>query len=185
LAVLIRRPGAVAAAALDAETEGVVATVTLILPLLPNAPTSPVRDRAPGLSTRSARRAPRLAPLMMPAPRPPPALHANGSAPPATQPLFLSASVAQGLRVHDEFPELPGPLRVPGAHHDVTATICVSETGVVTTVAITSAGVPLLETVLATAIRSWRYRPCQIGGAARPFCHDIAFAYRMGSSAGQ
>jgi outer membrane biosynthesis protein TonB len=176
VALLIRQPAPLAAAALD--VGDVAIAVILPAPATVAAATPDAPARGGGQRLRSARRGPRLRPA--PAAPPAPGPTAIAAAPP---PLFLSAGAAQALRVHDEFPELPDPLRRPGAHHDVTATICVAETGVVTTVAIASTGAPPLEAALATAIRSWRYRPFLVAGVARPFCHDIAFAYRMALSA--
>jgi outer membrane biosynthesis protein TonB len=177
--LLIRQPASVAETALDL---GEVA-IAVMLPApatVAAAPTPDAPARGGGQRLRSARRGPRLRPAPAAPAAPGPTASATSPAPP---PLFLSAGAAQALRVHDEFPELPDLLRRPGAHHDVTATICVAETGAVTTVAFASTGTPLLEAALATAIRSWRYRPCLVAGVARPFCHDIAFAYRMAMSA--
>jgi periplasmic protein TonB len=100
--------------------------------------------------------------------------------PPDPGPALLTAGQAHGLRVYDEFPDLPQPMRIPGAHHDVQATVCVSERGAVSAVKFDTLGLPLLERVLDAAIRTWRYRPWQTNGTARAFCHAIVFAYRVG-----
>jgi hypothetical protein len=183
---LIRRPALVAAAPLD--SPGVAVSLAVTTRTIPPAAVDPVDARV------HAHARPRAAPVR-PGPRSTPApviAAATTSEPPAiaTGPLpldrpvdhgaWLNASQAQGLRVYDEFPDLPAPLRRAGARLDVTATVCVSQQGLVTSVAIDAAGVPLLEHALGTAVRTWRYHPFEIDGRAQAFCHAIMFAYRMG-----
>lgn len=103
-------------------------------------------------------------------------------APPPTRPagpVRLSVSQAQTLRLEDEFPALPEPLRLPGARHAVTLEICVSPAGAVTGVAF-APGVPSpLVEALTTAIRGWRYRSYLVQGTPAPFCHSMSLDYRM------
>jgi hypothetical protein len=182
VAALIRHPEQVAAAALDA------ADVTIVIELPasppPPIPASTVAPIAPGANAPVRRQHAVRIPFPLGS-----GIPLFFDLPPARAPTRVAVAPPPGPRavpreVHDEFPELPGPLRVPGAHHDVDATICVSETGTVTSIAVASAGVPLLEQALGAAIRTWRYRALQVDGRPRPFCHGIVFAYRMGLDAG-
>jgi outer membrane biosynthesis protein TonB len=102
------------------------------------------------------------------------------AAPAASTRPYLSPGVAAGLRIYDNFPRMPEPLRGPGAQYLVMADVCVSERGVVDRVRVSApAGAAALEHALTDAIRTWRYRPLMTGGGPSPFCHMVNMRYAL------
>ena len=88
--------------------------------------------------------------------------------------------MAAGLRVYDNFPRMPDPLRSPGVQYVVLADVCVSERGVVDRVRVSApAGAAALEHALTDAIRTWRYRPLMTSGGPSPFCHQVNMRYQL------
>jgi hypothetical protein len=97
--------------------------------------------------------------------------------PPA--PVHVSSGVARALRIYDQFPSLPEPLRNPGARYALLVDVCVSDQGVVSDVTIAQRGAAQLADVLRAAVRTWRYHPLLVNGDARPFCHVLRVDYSM------
>ena len=100
-------------------------------------------------------------------------------APVEARPFLVSPSVGQGLRLEDEYPQLPQALRVAGFSQTVMVQICVSARGAVQQIQFTTDVPGSLLRVLEPAIRRWQYRSLLIGGAAVPFCHQMRIEYRM------
>jgi hypothetical protein len=100
---------------------------------------------------------------------------------PATQPVRLAPDTAKELRVYDVFPSAPASVRSLGGTAILLVEICVSAQGAVsgTRFSVGSGG-PLADNMRA-AIATWRYRPLVVGGAPRPFCHDVKIEYRSGA----
>lgn len=105
---------------------------------------------------------------------PPPA--ASEGNPPGKIP-HVSALVARALRVYDYFPNLPEPARLAGLAQTVQAEICVSGSGGVSEITMDHRAAASLEEALRSAIRTWRYRPLLVQGAATPFCHALEVRY--------
>jgi hypothetical protein len=97
---------------------------------------------------------------------------------PTVRPALIGPGVARGLRLYDDFPSLPEHLRNGHFRRTLVASVCVSSGGAVSDVHVAAAGVPPLEDALRRSIRTWRYRPLMVDGAATPFCHEIAVHYR-------
>jgi hypothetical protein len=122
-----------------------------------------------------------LAPPSMQAqvPSAPPQTGAPAEPVPATRPspAFVEPEVATYLRSQDYFPSLPASLRGRGAHYQARLDICVSKEGRVVDVGFRQPAAPALDSVLASAVRSWRYRPLMVNGAPAPFCHRMTVSY--------
>jgi TonB family protein len=104
---------------------------------------------------------------------------ARPASPPRSRP-YLAPGIAAGLRVYDNFPRMPDPLRGPGVQYVVLADVCVSERGVVDRVHVSApAGAAALEHALTDAIRTWRYRPLMTSGGPSPFCHQVNMRYQL------
>jgi outer membrane biosynthesis protein TonB len=95
------------------------------------------------------------------------------------QPTDVSPSEATYLRTYETFPSLPRSLWVVGRVYNVMTHVCVSAEGRVTGVAIRSGAAPELDQLLVSTMRSWRYRPRYVDGAARPFCHLMKVQYAV------
>lgn len=106
-------------------------------------------------------------PAPPPAPRPPP---------PAPVP-HIGADTARALRVYDTFPKVLEQARL--AHAEVVVQVCVSDHGLVDDAVIARGGTRAIDDTLRAAIRSWRYRPLLVNGAATPFCHFLRITYGM------
>ena len=91
----------------------------------------------------------------------------------------LTVAAAHGLRIYDEYPDLPGGLRHPGASYAVTAEICVSESGVVEQVRFPEPPPTAFEPVLRPALLAWRYSPLFRAGVPTRFCHRIQLEYEV------
>lgn len=104
-------------------------------------------------------------PAPAPAPPPPPKIS------------HLSAGIAQSLRVYDPFPSMPEALRATGIAQAVQVEICVANHGGVSDVTMDRQAAPSLQDVLRSTIRTWRYRPLIVQGAAMPFCHEMQIRY--------
>jgi len=120
-------------------------------------------------------------PLPLPEPAPTAAAPRSPIAQP-TQPVEVTPGVAQGLRVYDMFPSMPGSMRFPGATQALTMQVCVSTSGAVSGVSFAQGRDSHLGRALREAILTWRYRPMMVDGAARPFCHPVRIEYRYGRS---
>jgi periplasmic protein TonB len=95
------------------------------------------------------------------------------------QPGDVSPSEATYLRTYETFPSLPRSLWVVGRVYNVMTRVCVSPEGRVSGVAIRSGAEPELDQLLVATMRSWRYRPRLVDGAARPFCHLMKVQYAV------
>jgi hypothetical protein len=91
----------------------------------------------------------------------------------------LTAGAAHSLRIYDEYPDLPGALRHPGAAYAITAAICVSASGVVVHVRFQDPPPPAFEPVLRPALSAWRYSPLFRDGVPAPFCHRVQLQYEV------
>jgi outer membrane biosynthesis protein TonB len=149
-------------------------------PPLPPPPPDPASELPPAAP-------PPAAPKILATPALPPAAATTQivaqpprAAPAAATRPYLSPGVASGLRIYDNFPRMPEPLRGPGAQYLVMADVCVSERGVVDRVRVSApAGAAALEHALTDAIRTWRYRPLMTGGGPSPFCHMVNMRYAL------
>ena len=99
--------------------------------------------------------------------------------PVVARPVLVSPSVGRGLRMEDEYPQLPEALKVAGFTQSVMVQICVSTRGAVDQVQFDTDVPRALLKVLEPAIRRWQYRALVMGGAAVPFCHQMRIEYRM------
>jgi hypothetical protein len=99
--------------------------------------------------------------------------------PASRAPAYVEPEVTTYLRSQDYFPSLPSSLRARGAHYQARLDICVSREGRVVDVGFRQPAAPALDSVLATAVRGWRYRPLMVNGAPAPFCHRMTVSYTM------
>jgi protein TonB len=95
------------------------------------------------------------------------------------QPSDVTPSEATYLRTYETFPSLPRSLWVTGRVYNVMTRVCVSAEGRVSGVAVRSGAEPELDQLLVSTMRSWRYRPRLVDGAARPFCHLMKVQYAV------
>jgi hypothetical protein len=102
----------------------------------------------------------------------------TGPSRPTLHPAMVGPGIARGLRLYDDFPSLPERLRNGHFRRTLLASVCVSTHGAVSDVHVVAAGVDVLEDALRRSIRTWRYRPLVVDGAATPFCHEISINYR-------
>jgi hypothetical protein len=102
-------------------------------------------------------------------------------APTAFAPVQLTAAAAHGLRVYDEFPDLPSTLRHAGAAYAVTAEICVSPSGQVERVRFRDSPPRPFEPVLRAALFAWRYSSLIRDRVPVRFCHGIQLQYQVPS----
>jgi hypothetical protein len=95
---------------------------------------------------------------------------------PAPPPTYVSASVAQSLRLDDPYPDLPDNVR---DIRPLTALveICVSDRGTVHQITVDRTASPAFAQILTATIRNWRYRPLIAQGRPRPFCHAMQISY--------
>ncbi len=91
----------------------------------------------------------------------------------------LTAAAAHGLRIYDEYPDLPGALRHAGAAYAVTAEICVSPSGRVERVRFPDPPPPAFEPVLRPALFAWRYSSLIRDRVPVRFCHRIQLQYEV------
>jgi TonB family protein len=98
---------------------------------------------------------------------------------PSSTPISISAGEAGYLRTYEDYPALPGSLRVWGRVYTVLAQVCVSARGEVSDVAIKRGAAAELDRAVTVAMRSWRYRPRMVEGAPRPFCHLIKLDFSL------
>lgn len=94
-------------------------------------------------------------------------------------PPAITAREASYLRTYETFPNLPRSLWVYGRTYRVLVEVCVTDAGEVADVMVKSGAAPELDQTLVSAVRSWRYRPRIVGGAARPFCHLMKMEYKL------
>jgi hypothetical protein len=95
------------------------------------------------------------------------------------RPIQVSPEVGRGLRLEDEYPQLPQALRIIGFEHLVLLEVCVSVRGAVDEIRFASHTTGELRRDLEQAIRGWRYRPLLKDGAPVPYCHQMRIQYRM------
>jgi hypothetical protein len=96
---------------------------------------------------------------------------------------YLSESVAAYYRTYEVFPGLPESFWWGGASsYLLVIEVCVSTDGSVSTVTFQQGAKNNedVDQLVASAIRSWRYRPRVVGGSPRPFCHPIGIEYTRG-----
>jgi hypothetical protein len=105
------------------------------------------------------------------------ALRSSRAQPAENQAVEVAASEAQYLRTYEAYPSLPRSLWVTGRVYAVLAQVCVAVDGGVSTVSIRNGSAPELDRLITASVRSWRYRPRVVEGAARPFCHLMKFVY--------
>jgi hypothetical protein len=105
------------------------------------------------------------------------ALRSSRDQPAENQAIEVAASEAQYLRTYEAYPSLPRSLWVTGRVYAVLAQVCVAVDGGVSTVSIRNGSAPELDRLITASVRSWRYRPRVVEGAARPFCHLMKFVY--------
>ena len=107
---------------------------------------------------------------------------AAGEAAPRGAPTHeLSSGAAAYLRTYETFPTLPdGSWGWSKRTYVFLLKVCVAESGQVDDVIIQRGSRPDLDAYLAAAIRTWRYRPWIVSGAARPFCHPLRITYSRG-----
>jgi len=89
----------------------------------------------------------------------------------------IAPETARALRVYDTFPMLLAQNALSRA--EVVVEVCVSDHGQVSDAVIAEGGMRAIDNTLRTAIRSWRYRPLVVNGAATPFCHFMRIKYAM------
>jgi hypothetical protein len=89
----------------------------------------------------------------------------------------LSHDQATVLRLRDVFPRLPESLWPEWRPYVVTLRVCVDEQGHVSDTTLLSAAAPRLDRMVATAARTWRYRPFERSGRATAFCHGVVIKY--------
>jgi TonB family protein len=109
-----------------------------------------------------------------------PAAEVRGQAAPSMAPAappVIGAETARALRVYDSFPMVLAQSAASAA--DVVVEVCVSDHGQVSDAVIARGGHGAIGDTLRTAIRSWRYRPLVVNGAATPFCHFMRIQYAM------
>lgn len=110
-------------------------------------------------------------------PSPPmPIAETEGPATPTRAPV-IAPETARALRVYDTFPMLLAQNALTRA--EVLVEVCVSDHGQVSDAVIAQGGMRAIDNTLRTAIRSWRYRPLVVNGAATPFCHLMRIKYAM------
>lgn len=89
----------------------------------------------------------------------------------------LTHEQATSLRQRDIFPRLPESLWPAWRPYVVTLRVCVDEQGAVSDATLLSSAAPRLDRMVATAARSWRYRPFEASGHATAFCHAVVIQY--------
>jgi TonB family protein len=102
-----------------------------------------------------------------------------GEPSPRELPAAISAGEASYLRTYETFPSLPRSLWISGRTYHVLVEVCVTDGGRVADVLVRSGAAPELDRTLVSAVRSWRYRPRIVAGAARPFCHLMKMEYSL------
>lgn len=166
---------------LTAAADGPLTTTTLTA-----APVRPVRRprprRAPlppvaALAVSDGVPAPTAAPVVERTSPPPPVVESTSPSP--ARPLQVSPEMGRGLRLEDDYPQLPPSLRNLGFQHEVLIEVCVSVRGAVDDIRFASHTTGELRQDLERAIRGWRYRPLWKDGALVPFCHQMRIQYRM------
>jgi hypothetical protein len=91
---------------------------------------------------------------------------------------YLSESVGKYFRTYEVYPSLIDSYWSGGTTTYLLAVeICVSTDGEVSNVTFQQGANEDVDKLVATAIRSWRYRPRIVGGSPRPFCHPIRIEY--------
>jgi len=91
--------------------------------------------------------------------------------------IVLTHDQATSLRQRDIFPRLPESLWPAWRPYLVTLRVCVDEQGAVSDATLLSSAAPRLDRMVATAARSWRYRPFEASGHATAFCHAVVIQY--------
>jgi hypothetical protein len=95
---------------------------------------------------------------------------------------YLTETMAAYYRTYEVFPGMPESFWWGGATNYLMAIeVCVSMEGSVSNVTFQQGANEDVDRLVATAIRSWRYRPRIVGGSPRPFCHPIRIEYIRGS----
>jgi hypothetical protein len=127
----------------------------------------------------------RAAPIERPPP-PAPAASTDALGPPSAMPapspagpVQLTVAAARGLRIYDEYPDLPDTLRHSGAAYAITAEICVKPSGVVERLRFPESPPPAFESALRAALSAWRYSPLLREGVPTPFCHQVQLQYQV------
>jgi len=92
---------------------------------------------------------------------------------------YLSLEQATALRKQDYFPRLPASLWPTRQPYVVVVDLCVSEQGLVVDAVLQSSASRRLDPVVMAAVRTWRYQPFLVDGAARAFCHEITIEYTI------
>jgi hypothetical protein len=93
----------------------------------------------------------------------------------------LTSGAAAYLRTYETFPSLPdGSWSWRKKSYVFFLQVCVADNGLVDEVVIQRGARPDLDAYLASAIRTWRYRPWIVSGSPRPFCHPLRITYSRG-----
>ena len=106
------------------------------------------------------------------------AVSGAGTGAPSAAPRFLPPLMARQQQLPGSYPVLPAVLSTPGARYDVKAKVCVGTTGVVDSVIILKHGPPVLDAVVLSSIKAWRFRPLSANGAPVPFCYFADLDFR-------
>ncbi len=101
-------------------------------------------------------------------------------------PQLVAPKVVEGLRIAGD-PQIhpPDPVRIAMSRDGkqrVTGTVklCLDARGAVSSATVlASTGYPAYDGKLTSGVRTWRYRPYQIGGQAVPVCATVTFVYGM------
>jgi outer membrane biosynthesis protein TonB len=97
--------------------------------------------------------------------------------PSPTKAPVIAPDTARALRVYDTYPMLLAKASLTRA--EILVEVCVSDHGQVSDAVIAEGGMAAIDHTLRTAIRSWRYRPLVVNGAATPFCHFMRIKYAL------
>jgi protein TonB len=97
---------------------------------------------------------------------------------PSAAPRFLPPLMARQQQLPGSNPVLPAVLSTRGARYDVKAKVCVGTNGLVDSVIILKHGPPVLDGVVLSSIKAWRFRPLSANGAPVPFCYFADLDFR-------
>jgi hypothetical protein len=90
---------------------------------------------------------------------------------------YISQDSAAYYRIEDPMPTLHAYWTPGRREWAMLFRICVSPDGTVSSVSVLKSGSDEVDQVFTATMKTWRYRPRVIDGAARPFCHPIRIIY--------
>lgn len=107
-------------------------------------------------------------------------LGGTGTAPAAPSSKFLPPQMGAQQKLSGADPQFPPALRTAGARYEVRAKVCVGVSGMVDSVVVMKRAHPMLDSNVASEVKTWRFRPLMANGTAVPFCYFANFDFSSG-----